>query len=63
MNIVTIYRNEVDSWSGRSWIVAVAIDREAALRWIDREMDQDKTPEYWVDTYPLFSLKEMEVHE
>lgn len=69
--VVAIWYHELNSWNGRDHIMAVAENDEAAMRWLQDEVDekhsngtsymQGETAQWWIN-YGTFSLKPMELH-
>lgn len=70
--VIVVMRNNVDSYNGSSHFVAVAVDKEAAKRWIQDEVDgkhrgarqyaQGNSADWWIET-GIFSLHEHFVQE
>lgn len=65
--IIFIYRQSPDSLNSIPYVVAAARDRNAAVQWIQDEVDgkhkeshhtymQGKDAEYWLTEYPVFKL-------
>lgn len=71
MQVIVIMQQSPDSWNGTSHYRAVAIDEEAAKRWVQDEVDQKhgnghlymqgKTADWWINEYPVFKLVPTEV--
>jgi len=71
MQVIVILQSSPDSMSGAQWFRAVAIDEEAAKRWVQDEVDhkhgnghqymEGKTADWWINEYPAFKLVPTEV--
>lgn len=71
MQVIVILQSDPASSQGGSSFKAVALDREAALRWVQDEVDQKhdtghqymqgKNAEWWINEYPVFELRTVDV--
>lgn len=73
MQVIVVMQSDPSSYVGTSAFCTVAIDKEAAKRWIQDEVDQKhgnshlymqgKTADWWINDYPVFKLVPTEVLE
>lgn len=72
MQVIVIKRHQVDSWNGVSTFLTVAVDEDAAIRWIQDEVDhkhgsghtyaEGKSALWWIN-YGTFSIDRIDVQE